>query len=52
MARALQKTQAYYNEKDSKAAAWFREPIKRDLIAPGIRQLVEKIKGLEPCLQL
>src|SRR4051812_23802566 len=26
---------AYYNENDSKAAAWLRELIKRDLIAPG-----------------
>lgn len=28
-------TQAYYNEIDPKAAAWIRELIKRDLVAPG-----------------
>lgn len=34
-ARGVEMSGAYYNEVDPKAAAWLRELVRRDLIAPG-----------------
>lgn len=55
-ARGVEVSGAYYNEHDPKAAAWLRELVRRDLIAPGDvdeRSIVEvtpdDLKGYTQC---